>query len=105
MSKFGFGKKDKKSESGEALESASDRAQAAVEKAKSLLHSEPCKKFLEEYKAAERSMIDILINYSKQELDPLKFGNGARVLLLQLVNLRALIHSVYSNAGEEYKDV
>lgn len=104
-SKFGFGKKDEKSEIEAAIESTADRNAAAIEKAKLLLHSKECKDFLQEYKDAERTIIDVLIKYSKEELDPLKFGNGARVILLQLVNLRTLVDRVHNKAGERYKDV
>lgn len=102
MNKFNFGKKDKKSESEQARESAEDRVQAALEKAQKLLHSKDCKDFLDDYKQAEREVIDVLIKYSKEELDTSRFGSGARVLLLQLVNLRALINSIHAKAGEKY---
>lgn len=104
--KFGFVKKEeeKKLTTEEALESASDSIQAAQEKAQRLLHSEPCQKFLEDYKKTEREIVDILITYSKTELNTRKFGDGARVLLLQLVNLRVLVDKVYAGTGENHTD-
>ena len=105
--KFGFGKKEegKKTTAEEALESAADSIQAAQEKAQLLLHSEPCQKFLEEYKTVEQQIVDVLINYSKTELNNHKFGEGARVLLLQILNLRVLVDKVHSGTGEKYSNV
>ena len=106
--RFGFGRKDKDTPQNvddAALGEVRNLQQEALEKANLLLHSEPCKDLLARYKAAERETIDVLIKYSKDELDPMKFSHGARVLLLQLVNLRALINTLHAKAGQEYKDV
>lgn len=100
--RFGFGKKDEKSADEQALASAIDRQDEALEKARLLLHSAPCKELLEKYKTAERETIDTLIKYSKDELDNVRFSHGARVLLLQLVNLKAMINTLHANAGEKY---
>ncbi len=107
LSKFGFGKKDetKRSDTEIAIESVQDKHDATLEKAKLLLHSEPCKDLLAQYQVAERATIDAMLRCAKEEFDTTKFGGQIRVLLLQLINIRALINIVHTKAGEEYTGV
>ncbi len=104
--KWKFGDKDKEeSQSTKYLQDAKDFQEEALEKARQVLHSEPCKDFLESYKVAEREIIDVLLKYSKEEHDPVKFGFAAKDLLSNLAHLKAMLDILHKKAGKEYTDV
>lgn len=101
MNKFNFGKK-KESEVDKSLEHAQNLHAKALEDARQCLHSKPFKKFVEQYEVAERQTINVLIAYAKEESDPLKFGQRAKDLLMNIAHLKAMLDAVHLNAGEKY---
>ena len=101
MSKFGFGK-DKKSETAEFIQKASERNEELLEEAKLCLHSESFKMFVSEYEKAERDSINALIRLSKVEFNDSIFVSKARYLLSSIVHFKSLLDAVHEKAGEKY---
>ena len=103
--KFGFKKPDKdaisKAETQEEmLKSVQDAHDKALEDARKLLGDPKFKKVLKDYQVLEQRTIDMLINYSNMEVDPLKFAFGAKDLLGKIESIRALTVSIKTKAGK-----
>ena len=99
--KFAFKKKDEK-ELKKDMESVKDLQEIALENAKLCLHSKPFKEVLDEYKEAERATINVLLRFTKEEHDIMKFGYAAKDLLHNIAHIKAMIDVVHIKAGEEH---
>ena len=105
VEKFGFGKVDKNAmdrqeRAAEQLKKVQDAHEKALEDARLLLNDPKFKKVLKDYQVLEQRTIDMLINYSNMEVDPLKFAFGAKDLLGKIESIRALTVSIKTKAGK-----